>query len=402
MALLDGGNAPAIKVYLDATNRNTGVFVLDYSLLDSADKLTSGPYTPFSTLIQLPSADIRSVSIRRGRTREDQNFQAGQLTLVMDNLKGDYDPQMNVSAYQGSDGKSIICGNTGVRVTATYYGTEYVIYSGYIEQVDLVDDMSPTVQITCVDALAVLARQTISFNPADSDNTDADVVGSVLTRVGWPSAFRSIGSALYSIAPSMNVSDTALAICTNVAQMQKGVFFASRLGQPVFLNYSDANNPASVKLIFSDQRPTANTTDIEYDSITISGGEKYLVNSITINNTSGDVISVNSASVSRYGAIIKSLPGYFANSANAKTMATNMATYWGTPNYRVEALGFDGYGLTDWSNILTAELSDQVLVRRQSAYKTTSKAYFSRIESLNHDITADSWRMSVNLSPVFY
>lgn len=399
MALLDGTNAPAIKVYLDAGNRTSGKFIFSYSLLGGTDTLGANAYTPFATLTQLPSDDVRSISIRRGRTREDQNFQAGQLTFVMDNLSGNYDPQKNVATYQGSDGKSILCGNTGVRVTATYGGTEYVIYSGYIEQIILNDDIAPTVEFICVDAITQLGKKTIRYIPSATDLLDTDVVNSVLDAVGWPSSFRDTTSYDQAISPKMDVTDSALTICTNVAAMQLGKFFIDRLGQPKFLAILDSSNP-TYKMRLTDQRPPAASTHIEYDFIDIAGGEKYVVNVITMQNTTGDYTVTNGASVSRYGGIEKTVTGYFLNGADARSTAQTMVDYWGTPQYRVESIEFDGYGLTDWANILTSDIGDGAVVYRQSTYNSSPTTYYSAIEALNHDITANSWRVSLNLSPI--
>lgn len=403
MALLNGTTSPTVKVYLDAGNRTANKFIFAYSLLGGTDTLGSNAYTPFATLLQLPAADVRSVSIRRGRTREDQTFQAGQLTFIMDNVSGNYDPQKNVATYRGSDGKSILCGSTGVRVTATYSGTETVIYSGYIEQINLVDDFAPTVEFVCTDAITKISKQTFNYKPSWGTEIDADVVTEVLGKIGWPSTFINTthaGDAL--VSPELNVTDSAYNICTTIAQMQMGKFFIDRFGKPCLISYSYTQLP-DVFMYLSDQRPPQDPygrPTIEYDNISISGGEKYIVNAITINNTTGDFTRVNGGSVSRYGSIPKSVVGYHKFSADAIDAAVNMANYWGTPEYRIETVEFDGFGLTQWLDILKTELGDGLFLYRQSAYNSTPTLYYCGIESLNHDITASSWRVSMNLSPV--
>jgi len=106
MSLFDGTNAPIIRVYLDTGNRSSGNFTLGWSQLGGTDVLAT--YTPFSTLTQFPTTDVKSISIRRGRTREDQAIQPGALTLVMDNTSGSYDPTFSksstVTAATGSAG----------------------------------------------------------------------------------------------------------------------------------------------------------------------------------------------------------------------------------------------------------------------------------------------------------
>ena len=110
MSLFDGTNAPIIRVYLDTGNRSSGNFTLGWSQLGGTDVLAT--YTPFSTLTQFPTTDVKSISIRRGRTREDQAIQPGTLTLVMDNTSGSYDPTFSKTGT--------INGATGNGTTVTF------------------------------------------------------------------------------------------------------------------------------------------------------------------------------------------------------------------------------------------------------------------------------------------
>ena len=110
MSLFDGTNAPIIRVYLDTGNRSSGNFTLGWSQLGGTDVLAT--YTPFTTLTQFPTTDVKSISIRRGRTREDQAIQPGTLTLVMDNISGSYDPTFSKS--------SIVTAATGSAGVVTY------------------------------------------------------------------------------------------------------------------------------------------------------------------------------------------------------------------------------------------------------------------------------------------
>jgi hypothetical protein len=401
MALFDGTHAPSINIYLDKTNRTSGKFILSYSELNGADVLGTNA-VPFTTLQQLNSNNIKSITIRRGRTREDQVFQAGQLTFVMDNISGNYDPQQNVTALQGSDGESILCGKTGVRVTATYAGTEYVIYSGYIEQIILNDGFAPTAEFICVDAISQLSTQVLHYQNYNN-LYDRDVINHILTQVGWPSTFRDVSSYEQVIAENADVKETAFNICHQVAAMQMGKFFIDRFGKPTFRTFSECfgstggERPA-YRMLLSDQRPPVNDTDIEYDYINVSGGEKYIVNTVTINNSTGDAVRTNAASVARYGGVRKELPGYFYFSSDAALFAQRMSIYWGTPAYRCERVEFDGYGLTDWYSILTTEIGDGATVDRQSVYRS-KKRYNCLVESIDHDITPDNWRVSLQFSP---
>ena len=400
MALLDGVNAPEIKVYLDVSQRATGAFLLGYSLLGGPDVL--GFNSSFVTLLQIPSTDVSSVSIRRGRTREDQSFQAGQLVLTMDNQSGNYDPQKNFIDYQDSNGDSLLCARTGIRVTGTIAGVERDIFTGYIEQIDLVQGVNPSTVITCADALAWLSKTSISYTANYLSQIDSSVVNDVLAQAGWDMNMTNLSDAgtyvLGNGSTAFSMSDTPATICSTVASSTMGRFFVNRSGKPTFQSYSNIySNPERFTL--GDYSVTG--FEVEYDDIAVSGGERYIVNSVTATNFGTSITRINSGSVSRFGNVPKTLTTYLEGNTVTATVAQLMADRFALPVYRVDSIGFDGYGITssNWQSILTAELGDKVRIRRQPVYNSTFTTYICCLESINHDITATSWRISLNLSP---
>lgn len=123
------------------------------------DVLTSAP--TYGNLVQIPTTDVRSIAIRRGRTREDQSFQPGVATVVLDNWSGAYDPQMLNSTYSIAP-YSFFSANRPMRITATMSGTEYSIFSGYIEQIEIDQTLNPTITLTLVDMLKNIANVSVS------------------------------------------------------------------------------------------------------------------------------------------------------------------------------------------------------------------------------------------------
>ena len=482
MALLDGTNAPVIRIYLDTSNRTSGKFILSYSLLGGSDVL-GVPDAPFTTKIQLPSTDMRSISIRRGRTREDQSFQAGSAAIVFDNLSGNYDPQfpggafgsvtaatgngttttytytysgswqpfhvgdivsvqglgiasgnslncynlpivsmgsgtftvaraqVGVSSgtgaafkgYTGTDLSPLLAGGTGVQITAQYSsGTEYAIYSGYIEDVQIEQGFSPTITLICADAITLLSKRFAFISTPDTPIQADTQIGQILNGAGWNSDYRLILASTYN---NSNIKDfmSAWDACNTVALSEMGRFFIDRSGKPTFHSFAYLYN-RTARNTFSDQR-TAGT--IEYDEISVTGGDKYVINTITLTvdkfqNTSDpkSVTVTNGASASRYGSISKELTSYNYSATDMATIATNMATHWAVPAYRIESIGFNPYGLgsTEWTSFLQTELGDRVTVKRTVSYRDES-TYTCCVESINHDITPFDWRCSMNLSP---
>ena len=482
MALLDGTNAPIIRMYLDTSNRTSGKFILSYSLLGGADVLGK-PDAPFTTKIQLPSTDMKAISIRRGRTREDQAFQAGQATITFDNLSGNYDPQLvqgfgTVSAatgtgttstytytysgtrqpfhvgdivsvqgffvgsdtswnfynlpivsmgsgtftvnfahsgsgsgsggiafkgYMGQDLSPLLAGGTGLQITAQYNsGTEFSIYAGYIEDVQMDQGFTPEVTLTCADAITLLSKRVAYISTPDTPIAVDTQIGQVLDGAGWNSAYRLIYASTYNNGNIKSVM-SAWDACNTIALSEMGRFFIDRSGKPTFHSFAFLYNRPT-RNTFSDQQ-TAGT--IEFDEMSVTGGDKYVNNTITLTvenyqdgSDSKSITATNGASASRYGSISRTLTSYNWSSTDMKTIAGNMATHWATPTYRVDSIGFNPYGLglSEWNTLLQTELGDRVTVKRTVPYDKENE-YVLCVESINHDISPSDWRCSFNLSP---
>lgn len=387
MSLYDGTNAPTITVEIDTGK--VGTFTIGTSALDGTDVLG----TTVMNWTALPTSDVRSVSIRRGRTREDQAVQPGTLTLTLDNRSGTYDPDNSASSYNWN-GYTILSTGLGVRVKATYAATTYIIYTGYLENIDSDVSLDPVAVFTCTDALALLARQTISM-VAPQENT-ALRVGRVLDAIGWSASARSLTSSRTLV--SKTVTDTALALCEVASTSEFGRLFASCDGNIVLQPYESLfTNP--FRVVLSDDRDSGS---IEYDAIVTNPGSKYLVNIASVTDGTGAVTTAtNVNSFSRYGGYQRAItteldPTVSSISAFAQIIADRNAL----PETRVDSIDFTVAGLGDavWPQLLQSELGDNVNVERTSVDGRT-RLFTSLIEALNHDITPNDWRVHMDLSP---
>jgi len=471
MALYDGVNAPVIKVYFDTGNRNQGKFILNYSLLGGSDTL--GTYTPFSTLTQLPTTDVKKISIRRGRTREDQQVQPGSLTLTLDNTSGNYDPELSktgtvtaatgasgvvtytstntlavgdvvtivglsvsalnlklqtvtsvsgtqftvsnaatgtcsgqtatyYSGYVNTSNQNFLYMGTGVRVTATMSGgTEYNLYTGFIEAMDKDLSLEPTVTITCVDAMAQIAK--LRTNIDTNNFSDDQAVNSILTSAGW-NGIAYFSSYYYTV--SSVPTGNALDMIDAITSPQLGLFYVDADGNARWSNggaFSAASFAIATKrLTMTDARTS--TDVVEYDDISVIGGEKYMRNTINTTNTRTDgvvqtITKFNSTSTGRFGPVAADATMYFI-AADASTATQNLADQFATPKYRVDKIGFDcvGFSSTLWNNIVRTDLGSAVIVKRTPIY-TSELTYNCWVQEVTHDITPNKWRMSLTLSP---
>lgn len=389
MSLLDGSNAPTISVDFDLGNK--GYFTLGISLLDGTDVLGSPASTQWSTIT---TTDIRAITIRRGRTREDQANQPGALSLTLENYTSQYDPDNSSSSYQWN-GYSILTKGMGVRVRATWSSTDYVIYRGYLEQLDTDMSLDPVVVMQFTDALAKIGAYNVAaISSAYSGDTTATRVGRILDAAGWDASLRSLTGSR-TMKPT-TYGATALALSEEANNCEYGRFYADRQGNLTLIPYESLLT-TPYRFTLSDSRATGT---IEYDSISTNPGAKYLVNTVVLTqDNSNSQTATNTASVGRYGTAQKLVTAPLLNNSDALTMAQIYADKNALPSTRVDHVEFDALGIsTLWSSLLQTDLGDNVNVER-TTIDARNRTFTSIVEAMNIDITPFSWRVGLDLSP---
>jgi hypothetical protein len=389
MALYDGSNAPTITVEFDTTK--LGAFVIGISPIGGTDVLSAGT-TVWSAI---PSTDIRTLSIRRGRTREDQAVNPGALSLVLENRTSTYDPD-NTSSIYNWDGYSLLSAGLGVRVSATWSSTTYVLYRGYLEQLDIDESLDPIATFQFTDALAWIGRQTVaSIASSYSGDTTSTRLGRILDSIGWDSSLRSITGSR-TMQPT-TFGDTALSLGDQVARCEFGRFYADRLGNVTLLPYESLFTTPS-RIAFSDARQAGS---VEYDIIITNPGAKYIVNQVTINQTTGVSQSyTDTASQGRFGVYAKAYDAPLNDNPTAGALAAIIASRYSLPKTRVDRVEFDALGLDSsvWGSLLQTDLGDNCTVQRTTVDSRT-RIFTSLVESIQYDLTPDGWRVGMDLSP---
>jgi len=389
MALYDGTNAPTITVEFDISKE--GTFTLGISPLDGLDVLGTGGVN-WSTV---PTNDIRSISLRRGRTREDQAVQAGTLALTLENRSGAYDPD-NTSSIYFWDGYSILSAGLGVRVSATWASTTYVIYRGYLEQLDVDESLDPVAAFQFTDALAAIGRRSLAAVASSyAGDTTSVRMGRILDAIGWDASLRNLSGSRTMLATTLG--DTALSLSDQISRCEFGRFYADRQGKLVLLPY-ESTFSTPTRIAFSDQR-SAGT--IEYDTIQTNPGAKYLANSVTLTQSPGTVQQYdNATSQARYGVYTKTWDAPLSDNPTAATLAQIIGDRYALPKTRVDRVEFDALGIdsASWVQMLQTDLGDNVTVSRTTV-DSRFRIFTALVESIEFDLTPDDWRVGMNLSP---
>lgn len=389
MALYDGSNAPTITVEFDTSKLSA--FVLGVSSLGSSDVLGTGA-TVWSAI---PTTDIRTLSIRRGRTREDQAVQPGALTLVLENRDSKYDPDNPGSPYAWG-AYSLLSAGLGVRVSATWSGTTYVIYRGYLEQLDVDESLDPVATFQFTDAMAWIGRQSVAAIASSySGDTTSTRLGRILDAIGWDASLRSI-SGSRTMQPT-TFGDTALSLGDQVARCEFGRFYADRQGKVTLLPY-ESTFSTPTRIAFSDTRASGT---VEYDTIVTNPGAKYLVNTVTIQQATGtSQIYTDTTSTGRFGTYAKTYDAPLLDNTTALNLATIIAGRYSLPKTRVDRIEFDAIGISSssWISLLQTDLGDNVTVARTTVDSRT-RNFTSLVESISYDLTPYNWRVGMDLSP---
>lgn len=402
MAYYDGTNAPTLQVQADLGKQ--GTFILDTSPLDGTDVLiATGSDIPVDWT-DLPVTSLRQLSIRRGRTREDQVVQPGVLTVTFDDWSGDFDPDNTASPYAWN-GQTMLTRGLKLRVLATWDAVVYPLYYGRLEIVDADMSLDPTVTLTAVDDLAWLAKIELRGLIAPNKSGKAYDVFDYYFNNYLP-GYRGFNNVPTYTTPALaNCRSVQNAGSVGINLLEKlnhwstaefGSLFMSRDNVVTLRQYEDRYTQP-FNIILSDSR--ANGT-IEYDEIVSSPGSKYLTNMVV--NTDVDGVEYTSNvldSQARYGVYEKGSDVYLNLPAEAQEIADLMAAYYATPATRVESVSFEAVGIgTEWPDLLATELGNNVSVERTTV-DGRARLFPSLIESLNHDITPNSWRVTMELSP---
>ena len=253
--------------------------------------LLDDPTTPLGTgiLADTPGdvvdvSDIAvQVSIRRGRNRILNKFEAGTAIVVLADSNGDFSPANVSSPYYGK-----LLPLRKIRIWADYdngSGTQrYYLYSGYITTYNStyglgVEDTSK-ITLQCVDGFRLLNSIGIStVAGAGSPQLSGARVNTLLDVVDWPSSQRDIDAGNSTMQADPGTANRDLLTAVQLVESSEfGGFFIDAEGNATFYSRDTISKKA-------DENPTVfadNGTGIGYQQIEFANDDTLLVNDVTV------------------------------------------------------------------------------------------------------------------------
>jgi len=227
------------------------------------------------------------VSIRRGRNRILNKFEAGTATVILADDNGDWSAENTSSPYYGK-----LLPLRKIRIYADYDDgggvDRYYLYSGYITAYNStygvgVEDTSK-ITLQCVDGFRLLNSILIDTVAGTGVQLSGARIDALLDVVNFPTSQRDVnlGSSTLQADPGTSNRDLLTAIQL-VESSEFGGFFIDAEGNATFLSRDTVSKKA-------DETPTVFADDgsaITYNQIEFANDDTLLVNDVTVTRLNG-------------------------------------------------------------------------------------------------------------------
>jgi hypothetical protein len=279
-------------------NFSTGPSFAQTLILDEG-KLDVNILGDATSVIVDVSSQINRIETNRGRTALSDQFQTGSLTLRIVDQNGDFNPQNLLSPYAG-----LLDPMKKVQITATYNGTTYPIFSGFITSyvttypdTSSFDDVAITT-IQAVDAfrLAQLA-QISTVTGASAGDLSGTRINQILDEIDWPASQRDIDAGLTTLQNDPGTNRTALQALQIATESEYGAIYVDADNNFVFQDRGvTASSIGGTPTVFADDG-----TGIDYFDATWILNDVLIFNKATITRVGGSPqVALNQASIDKY------------------------------------------------------------------------------------------------------
>lgn len=297
---------------------------------------------------------VRGFSIRRGKSRQLDNFQSGIASVTLSNNDRAFDPTYTASPFYGQviPKREIRISSNGIRQ-----------YTGLIDDWNL--DYAPqgdsTAQAAASDGFSRLANQTLTGGTATSQLSGARV-SAILdsSDVYWPTGERSIDTGTVMLGADVQAVDAnVLNYLQTIETTESGRLFIDKSGKLVFVDADGVLPDGSTAVNLADDG-----SGIKYTGMQVVYGSELLYNQIVIGSTitaAGTAIANDVDSQNLYGIQTYTRTDLLmADSAAVDALAVHLARQYATPEFRFEAvtINLDEISEAEATQILGLEIGD--------------------------------------------
>lgn len=291
---------------------------------------------------------FQSYNSTRGKSRELDRYQAGQLSVQFENNLRTFDPTYDQSPYYGQ-----IVPKRNIRVTN---GTA-VQFLGVVEDWNISYD--PGGQSIAVaqafDSFSFLSGLSIA-SATYPDQETSERLNAVLDTVGWSTAERDIAFTGAELVGQTIESQDVLPYLQTTARSEPGDLFISKAGKVKLVGRNAAFT--SEGIVLSDDG------DTPYKTISAVYGSELLYNRVTVVSPIGTAVANNTISQAIYGERDLEEETQLDSQAQLAELADYLVTRYADPEFRFEGLTVDLKDISadQKTALLDLELADVVKV----------------------------------------
>lgn len=382
---------PTLNVTIDfSTGASFGYpFILDESVLGGADVLSDSP----KSLIVDVSNLLDSIQTNRGRNLSSEQFQTGTALVRILDQNGNFNPQNPASPYY-----NYLNPMRKITISATYLGTTYSIFAGYITGYNTTtpkfDGDIVYTTVTAVDGFRLFQNaQFFGVTGAVAGETTGTRIGKILDTIGWPSALRDIDTGLTTCQADPSTQRTALAALQTVATTEYGALYMDTQGRVAFQDRTvTVGSVAGTPTVFAD-----NGTGLKYFDVKWVFDDTQIYNLATITRNGGSVQTASdSASITKFFTHSYNQSGLLMESdAEALNYAQAFVASRKDTTVRVDELTLDlqqdNYATGTVATLTMDFFSPVTVTTTQPNNTTLSKT--EQIFNVAHSITPNSWKV---------
>jgi hypothetical protein len=326
-----------------------------------------------------------SVSTSRGRNRDLERTNAGQVSVSLRNQDRFFDPLNFDSPFQ-----SAILPRRPVRVKVD----GLPVFQGFVDDWDFT--YSPggdsVASFSGSDGFGIFARNINAGGSAVEELTGARL-NRVLDQatVNWPAGERDIEDGNSTLAAG-DITDNALNYMSSLVEAsEQGLVFMSKDGKVAFRER--LIEPAASAVEFTDNGP-----GIPYEDVRISYGTDLMVNQAVVTYPGGTATASDATSQVTYGITERTLDTGLSSEVQAQAIADYVVARYSVPEYRIESVTVNLRALSSVqvADVLSLEIGDQADIVFTPNRVGAAIALRNRVIGISHDVGILEHRVTLN------
>jgi hypothetical protein len=380
---------PRVEIGFDVVGADAPLFTLDSA---TKGRLDNTQFRLSGTIFYDVTDKVRTISTRRGKNRQLDEFDPGLANIVFDNNDRTFDPEYDASPYAGQ-----IIPKRAIRVSS---GGQR-LFTGVVDDWNL--NYEPggdsSAQAASSDAFSLFNTQTLPSGTATAQKSGQRMNAILdLADVSWPNQDRDIETGETDLGADVFPADgNVLEYLRLVAKSEPGNFFIKRDGHVAFTDRTPQST--ATFLTFADDG-----TGLSYQGLKVVYGSELLYNEIVLQSEfAGEVLAQDPESIAEYGVLNLTQSGLLISDGDyLQKLGAYYAIKYSQPEYRFESLEvvLDELDPASQQQILSMEIADYVLIKFTPNGIPPAIIRVAEVIRIDHDIAPAGHMVSIGFATV--